>query len=69
MKKNPLISIIIIGDNDTQYLDKCYESILKQTYKNIEVIYRDNDSDDDSYEKSVGYSKEFKKNGMLSSRR
>lgn len=64
MKNNPLVSIVIVGHNETQYLDKCYESILSQTYKNVEVVYRDNDSDDDSYEKSVGYSKAFKKEGM-----
>lgn len=64
MRNNPLVSIIVIGNNESQYLDKCYESILRQSYKNIEVVYRDNDSSDDSYEKSVGYSKLFKNEGM-----
>lgn len=31
----PLISIIIPAYNCSQYIDKCIESILIQTYKNI----------------------------------
>ena len=35
MKK---ISIIVPVYNSEKYLDKCINSILKQTYKNIEII-------------------------------
>lgn len=34
----PLVSIIIPAYNCSQYIDKCIESILIQTYKNIEII-------------------------------
>ena len=64
MAKNPLVSIVIVGNNESNYLDMCYQSILKQTYHNVEIIYVDNNSDDDSYEKSVGYSSSFRKRGM-----
>lgn len=64
MSKGPLVSIIIICENDTKYLDECYQSILKQNYKNIEIIFRDNNSDDDSYEKSVSYSSAFRNEKM-----
>ena len=64
MAKNPLVSIVIVGNNESDYLDRCYQSILMQTYSNVEIIYVDNDSDDDSYEKSVGYSAAFREKGM-----
>ena len=35
---NPLISIIVAIYNVEEYLPKCIESILKQSYKNIELI-------------------------------
>jgi GT2 family glycosyltransferase len=40
------ISIVIIHYNTPHYLKTCFEGILKQTYKNIEVIFIDNNSPD-----------------------
>lgn len=37
---DPKISIIIPVYNVEQYLGRCMESVLNQTYKNIEVIHR-----------------------------
>jgi len=34
---NPLISFIVTNIDDLKNLDKCLESIIKQTYKNIEI--------------------------------
>ena len=48
MKKKPLISIIINCFNGEKYLEKCLNSILKQTYQNYEVIFWDNKSKDNS---------------------
>jgi len=45
----PLVSIIVPNYNYANYLETCLESILNQTYENIEVIFRDNASMDDSY--------------------
>lgn len=45
---NPLISIIIPVYNVEQYLSKCLESIIKQTYNNIEIILIDDGSSDNS---------------------
>lgn len=42
------ISIVIPIYNSEQYLKKCVESVLNQTYKNLEVILVDDGSTDDS---------------------
>lgn len=46
---NPLISIIIPVYNTSKYLTRCLESIIKQTYQNIEIICIDDGSTDNSF--------------------
>ena len=48
-KDLPLVSIIIPVYNCEKYLNKCYESINNQTYKNIEIVFIDDCSKDNSY--------------------
>ena len=48
--KTPKISIVIPIYNSAEYLDKCIESVLNQTYKNIEIILIDDGSQDSSGE-------------------
>ena len=43
-----LISIIIINYNGKKWLKKLFDSLFSQTYKNFEIIFVDNASDDDS---------------------
>ncbi len=38
MKSNPLISVIIPVYNVEQYLRKCVESVMRQTYNNLEIM-------------------------------
>jgi glycosyltransferase involved in cell wall biosynthesis len=45
---NDLISIIVPVYNMERYLDRCMSSILKQTYKNLEIILVDDGSTDSS---------------------
>lgn len=45
---NPLVSVIIPVYNAEKYLDRCVESLCKQTYENIEVVLVDDESKDSS---------------------
>lgn len=46
---NPLVSVIIPFYNSQSYINRCVESIIKQTYKNLEIILIDDGSTDLSY--------------------
>lgn len=48
--ENPLISIIVPVYNVEKYLRQCLESLINQTYKNIEIICINNGSKDKSSE-------------------
>lgn len=45
-KKSPLITIIVPIYKVEEYLDRCIESIINQTYENLEVILVDDGSPD-----------------------
>jgi len=73
---NDLISIIIPIYNTEEYLERCLDSIINQSYKNLEIILVDDGSTDLSKEICNNYLKKdkrikyFKKeNGGLSSAR
>lgn len=73
---NPLISVVVPVYNVEQYLRRCVDSILSQTYKNIEVILVDDGSTDNSGKICDKYAKndkrikvQHKDNGGLSSAR
>ena len=68
----PLVSIIMNCHNGERYLDEALQSVLKQTYKNWELIFWDNKSTDNSRKivRSYGdlrikyyYSEEYNKLG------
>ena len=74
--KNDLISIIIPVFNKEFFLERCLESVLKQTYRNIEVILIDDGSTDKSKDICDSYASQYKRvktvhknNGGVSSAR
>ena len=46
----PLVSVIVPNYNHAQYLEKRIDTVLNQTYQNIEVIILDDKSKDNSIE-------------------
>ena len=52
-----LISVIVPVYNAEKYLSHCIESILNQTYKNIEVILVDDGSTDTSLKICMDYAR------------
>ena len=74
--KEKLISVIIPIYKVEQYLDECVESIIKQTYKNLEIILVDDGSPDGCPQMCDEWARKderirvvHKKNGGLSSAR
>lgn len=53
--EQPLISVIVPIYNVEKYMDRCLESILNQTYKNLEIILVDDGSNDGSEKKCDYY--------------
>ena len=46
--KNPLVSILIANYNNAEYIADCINSLKRQSYKNIEIIFFDDRSKDNS---------------------
>ena len=55
MMNNPKISVIIPVYNGEKYIEEAIESILAQTYKNVELIVINDGSTDKSFEKIKPY--------------
>lgn len=71
--EKPLVSIILPVQNSYPFLRECLESLLKQSYKNIEIIAIDDNSKDESlrilsrykkYDKRLRVFKNIKKYGL-----
>lgn len=58
--KNLKISVVVPVFNSEKYLEKCIDSIINQTYKNIEIILINDGSSDKSEEICNSYLKTYK---------
>ena len=61
MKQNKVVSNIIPVYNNEEYLAKCIDSILNQSYTNLEVLLLDDGSKDNSYTIMKEYEKKYPK--------
>lgn len=55
--KKPLVSVLIPARNEENNINRCVNSLLEQSYSNIEVIILDDDSSDNTYSISNELSK------------
>lgn len=53
----PLVSVIMPAYNCEQYIEQAISSILRQTYKNFELLICDDASSDSTYEKILRHAK------------
>lgn len=60
MRKEPVISVYIVNHNYGRYLEQAIDSVLKQTFKDFEIIFIDNGSKDDSRDRLEKYFKNNK---------
>ena len=44
-------SILIANYNNHKYIKQCFESLFKQSFKNFEIIFHDDFSNDESLKK------------------
>jgi len=59
--QNPLVSIIVPVYNAAKYVERCFNSVISLKYENIECIFIDDCSTDNSSEILEGITKEHKK--------
>lgn len=64
--ENPLISVVIPVFNVAEYLPRCIDSIINQTYKQLEIILIDDGSTDNSPEICDSYVQKDKRIKLLS---
>lgn len=57
MTSNPLVSVVMPVKNVEKYIDESLQSIINQTYKNIEIVIIDDHSQDETYNIIKNYQK------------
>ena len=59
--KKPLVSIILPVFNSEKFLHFCLKSLIRQSYKNIEIIAIDDNSKDNSFKILKSFRKQDKR--------
>lgn len=57
----PLVSIILAVHNSERYVEDCLQSLVSQSYRNIEIIAIDDQSSDGSFKILKKFNKKYKK--------
>ena len=65
MQKEPLLSIVVPVFNRANFIEKCFQYIQEQKYKNIEVIFVDEGSNDNSVQIIKQLKKKYKNISLL----
>lgn len=63
-KQLPLVSVITYCNNGARFVSRYFEGLLSQTYRNIELIFIDNGSSDNTCEVVNSYIPSLKARGM-----
>ena len=61
---NDLVSIIVPCYNGEKFVDRCFNSILKQDYARIQIIAVNDGSTDQSEQRILAWNDRFKNAGM-----
>ena len=67
-KLKPSVTIIISAYNAERFIDECLNSVINQTFKNIEIICIDDGSNDATLNKLINYSQNDRRIVLLSRR-
>ena len=59
MKNSKKVSIIVPVYNAEKFIDKCIQSLINQTYQNIEIILSNDGSKDNSLKKIKDWEKKY----------
>lgn len=59
-----MVSIIVPCYNGEKFIDRCFKSILNQTYRNVELIIINDGSTDNSEDIILGYKNKFEQLGI-----
>ena len=55
LKDNPLVTVVIPVYNVSKYINRCLDSVINQTYENLEILVVDDKGQDDSIDKVNEY--------------
>ena len=67
MHEDKLVSYCILSYNQEKYIKSCLESVLSQTYKNLEIIISDDNSSDNTWAIIRDTLQEYKGNHIVKS--
>ena len=65
MTKSHLVSVVIPCYNGEKYLNRCFESIYNQTYQELEIIFVNDGSTDESEQVFLSWKSKLEQRGII----